>query len=388
VLPVASAPEARLIAGVEIVPVDTLGGAVDELRRDAGRRRRRTTAPPRIELGTEPLPTALDPSDQASDEPGAVPDLADVRGQLEGRRALEIALAGGHGMLMLGPPGSGKTLLARTIPGLLPPLDDAEALEASIIESVAGHGPLRRLVRRRAFRAPHHTLSYAAMVGGGPRLRPGEVTRANGGVLFLDELPEFGRDVLEALREPLEEGRVVVARAGGVATFPARFQLVAAMNPCPCGGADPPGCSCPIGVAERYRARVSGPLRDRIDLWVSLPRVPAVELLDRPTPEPTAVVAARIAAIRALQDQRQSTLNARLRGAELRRVCRLDALTSHRAIQIAELEAASARGTERLLRVARTIADLAEAEWVAVEHLEEAARYRTVASRAMRAMAS
>ena len=207
-----------------------------------------------------------------------VPDLAEVRGQLEARRALEIALAGGHGMLMIGPPGVGKTLLARTIPGLLPPLDDAAALSVSIVASAAGEGPVRELHRRPPFRSPHHTLSYAAMVGGGPSITPGEITRADQGVLFLDELAEFDRDVLEALRQPLEEGRVVIARAGRTMTFPCRFQLVAAMNPCPCGfaGTLPEGrCRCTPGDVERYGRRVSGPLRDRIDLWVTMPRMSA-----------------------------------------------------------------------------------------------------------------
>jgi magnesium chelatase family protein len=226
------------------------------------------------------------------------------------------------------------------------------------------------------------------MVGGGPRLSPGEVTRANHGVLFLDELPEFSRDVLEALRQPLEDGFVSIARAGRATTFPAEFQLVAAMNPCPCGlaGTEDGGCRCTPGTPERYTGRISGPFRDRIDLWVTMPRVRPAALVGGPEPERSAVVAARITDARAIQRRRNlGQLNGRTSGRLLRSICGMTATTTRRAIELAELEGLSGRGTERLLRVARTIADLAEARIVAGDHLEEAARYRSpVATLAMR----
>jgi magnesium chelatase family protein len=375
--------EARLVDGVDVVGVGSLREAADAIRRRPRRGGLRRPTPPRVELAAgsvpgEAAPTAPDP---AIADP--VPDLAEVRGQLEARRGLEIALAGGHAMLMIGPPGSGKTLLARTIPGLLPPLDDAGALAATVVASVAGEGPIVALRRAAPVRSPHHTLSYAAMVGGGPRMSPGEVTLASGGVLFLDELPEFGRDVLEALRQPLEDGFVSIARVGRAMRFPARLLLVAAMNPCPCGWAgDPSGrCACPPQVVDRYANRVSGPLRDRIDLWVSMGRVAPEALIAGREPEASSVVARRVAAARAVQHGRQGGLNGRLTGRRLRAACRLERAVIGRAVALAELEGLTGRGTERLLRVGRTIADLDGSPGVRDDHLDEAARFRSLASR-------
>lgn len=374
----AAVAEGRLVDGIEVIGAATLTDAAELVR---GRRPRRgPVAKPRVTItgpagsegASQPTPPPL-PVD-------AAPDLSEVRGQAGARRALEIALAGGHGLLITGPPGVGKTLLARTIPGLLPPLDDAAALSVSIVASAAGEGPITELRRRAPFRAPHHTLSYAAMVGGGTTLSPGEITRAHNGVLFLDELAEFDRDVLEALRQPLEEGRILIARAGRVMTFPARFQLIAAMNPCPCGfaGSIPEDrCRCTIGEIDRYGRRVSGPLRDRIDLWVSMPRVPAATLVGTADPEDSATVAQRIASARARAALDRGRSNGRLRGRLLRRACRLSDVATRRVADLAEAESASGRGTERLLRVARTIADLDHSVTVEVPHIEEAAWYRS-----------
>ncbi|HEX5649194.1 MAG TPA: YifB family Mg chelatase-like AAA ATPase [Steroidobacteraceae bacterium] len=307
------------------------------------------------------------------------PDLADVRGQAGARRALEIAAAGGHSVLFIGPPGSGKSMLAQRLSGLLPPLDDDEALETASIRSLSRRGLQLDQWRRRPFRAPHHTASAISIVGGGARPRPGEISLAHNGVLFLDELPEFRRDVLEVLREPLESGHVAVARAAFHAEFPARFQLVAAMNPCPCGHfGDPQGrCRCPPERIAAYRGRLSGPLLDRIDLHVEVGRV-AIEDMESSAvaPEDTATVARRVAIARDVQCSRQARLNARLDAAELATLCRIDLAARELLGRAMRQLGLSARAYHRVLRVARTIADLARSEVVRAEHVAEAVTLR------------
>lgn len=316
----------------------------------------------------------------------AAPDLREVRGQSRARRALEIAAAGGHNVLMIGPPGSGKTLLATCLPGILPPLTEADALEVAAIASVSGRPPrIGSAFRVPPYRSPHHTASAVALVGGGSVPRPGEISLAHGGVLFLDELPEWSRVVLEVLREPLESGRIVISRAARQSEFPARFQLIAAMNPCPCGYAgDPSGrCRCSAEAIARYRARLSGPLLDRIDLHVEVPRLPQHELLSAGgDDEASATVRDRVAGARAVQEQRSGTCNARLVLPDLKRIALLADEERHLLEQAAERLDLSARACHRIMKVARTIADLAGADRITVTHLAEAISYRSQARHA------
>lgn len=309
------------------------------------------------------------------------PDLVDVRGQAHARRALEVAAAGGHHLLLIGPPGCGKTLLASRLPGLLPEADETEALESAAVASLGGRGVDAAAWRQRPFRTPHHTASAVALVGGGTDPRPGEISMAHNGVLFLDELPEWSRRTLEVLREPLESGTVTIARAARSVEFPARFQLVAAMNPCPCGWAgDPSGrCRCSPDIILNYRARISGPLMDRIDLHVEVPRLPPSELRpDALAGESSAVVRERVVAARERQAARAGKANAHLNQSETNTVCRLsdaDFGLLERAIDTLHL---SARSMHRIMRVARTIADLADSPHILTVHLSEAIGYRRV----------
>ena len=311
-------------------------------------------------------------------------DLKDIKGQETAKRAVEIAAAGGHNLLMIGPPGSGKSMLAARMPGLLPPLSAAEALEVSMIHSVAGQLPAGGIVRQRPFRDPHHSASTPALVGGGLRVKPGEISLAHRGVLFLDELPEFSRAALESLRQPLETGRVVIARANSHISYPARFQLIAAMNPCRCGYLDDAQLACGKApkCAVEYQNRISGPMFDRIDLHVDVPAVDPLDLSAPPPKEDSATVAARVSVARVIQSDRYGSAgpicNAEADGEILESVAAPDSDGRALLTQAAEKMRLSARGYHRILRVARTIADLENSARVSRMHIAEALSYRRI----------
>jgi magnesium chelatase family protein len=368
IVPLANADEAALVGGVELYAVDSLQSALAVLAGNGAKWRRRT-ADPVLELADEQVHG----------------DLSDVRGQLAAKRALEIAAAGGHNLLLVGPPGCGKTMLARRLPSILPSMSLHEALEVTKIYSVAGLLVGNAgIVRARPFRFPHHTISQTALVGGGSLVKPGEISLAHHGVLFLDELPEFSRSAIETMRQPLEEGTVTIARAAGTFSYPARFQLVASMNPCPCGyrGVRGAECRCDDAIVVKYVSKLSGPLLDRIDLQIEIARVPFDDMVRYEGGERSASIRARVMAARERQRARFAetalTCNAEIPGNAMRRYCALDAAAMRLLAQAAARRQFSARALDRIARVARTIADLAAAPAICAEHVAEAIQYRSL----------
>jgi magnesium chelatase family protein len=365
VIPEAVAGEAALARGARILPARSLLDVCAHL----------TGRAPLAEYSE--TPARIEPQ---------YADLADVRGQVQARRALEIAAAGSHSLLFSGPPGTGKTMLATRIPGILPPMTEEEALEAAAVQSLASGVFLPERFGMRSFRSPHHTASGVALVGGGSPPRPGEISLAHHGVLFLDELPEYDRRVLEVLREPLESGRITISRAARQADFPARFQLLAAMNPCPCGylGHFARQCRCTPDMVARYRSRISGPLLDRIDLHVEVPALKPGELTGASRSEGSSAVRERVARARTRQLERQGMANARLAGGDIEARARPDVDAARMLRDATSSLALSARAHHRVLKVARTVADLEECARVGEQHVAEALRYRAVAAPALK----
>jgi magnesium chelatase family protein len=363
VVPAANGAEAALVEGSRVVPMERL----DQL----------------ATLATDAEPTPARPLAPPNGVGPALPDLADLRGQPVLRLALEVAAAGGHSLLITGPPGAGKSLAARRLPSILPPLAPPEAIEVMRIASICGRSPLAAAAGVRPFRAPHHTISTAGLVGGGTPPRPGEVTLAHRGLLFLDELAEFSRDSLEALRQPLEDGRVVLTRARHTVELPCSFMLVAAANPCPCGhGEASPRCDCPPGAVRRYRSRLSGALADRIDIAIAVER-PGAEALQGPVGEGSAAVRERVAAARERQARRlgPGRCNAGMSAAETRRHARLEPAAQAELAAGHRRLALSGRGHDRVLRLALTLADLEDSDSVGAAHIGSALTLRSRAAR-------
>ncbi len=361
ILPRPNAAEAALMPGVCVYPADSLLQVVAHFCS--------TTAESRL---TRYLPVTAEAGTHTDS-----PDFADLRGQAQARRAAEIAAAGGHSLLMVGPPGAGKSMLASRLPGILPPMTEEEALQSAAVQSIAGGFSVQRW-RQRPFRAPHHTASAVALVGGSGTPRPGEISLAHQGVLFLDELPEFDRKVLEVLREPLESGRITISRAARQTDFPCRFQLVAAMNPCPCGYLGHPkrACRCSPDAVARYQSRISGPLLDRIDMQLTMPALDADALATTSAGEASAAIAARVASAHALQLDRQGKPNALLSVAEIDQHCQPTPAAASLLRTAIERLAWSARTYHRVLKLARTIADLENAAEIGSAHAAEAIQYR------------
>lgn len=366
ICPASCGSEAAWAGDVDIVAAPSLIALVNHIRG--------------LQVLNRPVPTL-------AEDKSVIPDLKDVKGQETAKRALEIAAAGGHNMLMIGPPGAGKSMLAQRLPGLLPPLDAREALEISMVQSLAGELPGGTISRKRPFRSPHHSASMAALVGGGLKVKPGEVSLAHLGVLFLDELPEFQRAVLDSLRQPMETGEAVVARANAHVRYPARFQLVAAMNPCRCGYLSDPAQACARApkCAQEYQSRISGPLFDRIDIHVDVPGVSAADLSLPPPAEGSAEVAARVEHARDIQRSRYAEAglrtNAEADGRLLEAVATPEVAGAQLLSQAADSMRLTARGYHRVLRVARTIADLAGEGTIRRVHIAEALSFRRIVHR-------